>query len=191
MTQKEDLEVGEDKFVGELNADDTGKTGFSSQAGPMAGTNGGKDLVWNNVNMKLMEKKGDEVKLHILKNMWGKAEAGRTTAIMGASGAGKTSLFQVLAGRVPSQGNLVVEGDIYLDGVKVDPRDREQRKLFAYVAQEDALHESSTPREALTFSAKLRLPKSTSDEEVEKIVNYNITVYSKPSTTLANREHQQ
>lgn len=174
MTQKEDLEVGEDKFVGELNADDTGKTGFSSKAGPMAGTNGGKDLVWNNVNMKLMEKKGDEVKLHILKNMWGKAEAGRTTAIMGASGAGKTSLFQVLAGRVPSQGNLVVEGDIYLDGVKVDPRDREQRKLFAYVAQEDALHESSTPREALTFSAKLRLPKSTSDEEVERIVNYNI-----------------
>ena len=171
MTQKEDLEVGEDKFVGELNADDTGKTGFSSKAGPMAGTNGGKDLVWNNVNMKLVEKKGDEVKLHILKNMWGKAEAGRTTAIMGASGAGKTSLFQVLAGRVPSQGNLVVEGDIYLDGVKVEPRDREQRKLFAYVAQEDALHESSTPREALTFSAKLRLPKSTSDEEVERIVN--------------------
>ena len=66
MTQKEDLEVGDDKFVGELNADDTGKTGFSSKAGPMAGTNGGKDLVWNNVNMKLMEKKVHGVMLWVV-----------------------------------------------------------------------------------------------------------------------------
>jgi ABC-type multidrug transport system fused ATPase/permease subunit len=56
-----------------------------------SGVNSGNDLVWSNVNLKLLEKKGsDEVKLNILKNVWGRAEAGRTTAIMGASGAGST-----------------------------------------------------------------------------------------------------
>jgi ABC-type multidrug transport system ATPase subunit len=80
-------------------------------------------------------------------------------------------LFQILAGRVPSQADLVQEGEIYFGGVRVDPRDREQRKLFAYVAQEDALHESSTPREALRFSAKLRLPRTTTDEEIERLVD--------------------
>jgi ABC-type multidrug transport system ATPase subunit len=87
----------------------------------------------------------------------------------------ETSLFQILAGRLPSQGSLKHEGDIYFGGVKVDPRDREQRKLFAYVAQEDALHESSTPREALTFSAKLRLPRTTTDEEIDMLVEKKLT----------------
>ncbi|KAL3928441.1 MAG: hypothetical protein SGBAC_012649, partial [Bacillariaceae sp.] len=138
------------------------------------GTNGNKkDLVWSGINLKLMEKKQgkENVKLNILKDVWGKAEAGKTTAIMGASGAGKTSLFQVLTGRIPSQGNLVQEGEIYLGGVRVDPRNREHRKLFGYVAQEDTLHETSTPREALRFSAKLRLPRTTSDEDIEALVD--------------------
>ena len=52
----------------------------------------------------------------------------------------------------------------------MDPRDREHRKLFGYVAQEDSLHETSTPREALRFSAKLRLPRTTTDEEIEALV---------------------
>ena len=52
-----------------------------------------RDFVWSNVNMKLLNKKNggvgdDNVKLKILDNGWGKAEAGKTTAIMGASGAG-------------------------------------------------------------------------------------------------------
>ena len=59
--------------------------------------------------------------------------------------------------------------------MKVDPRDREQRKLFAYVAQEDALHESSTPRESLIFSAKLRLPKATTDREIDALVQKKLT----------------
>lgn len=76
---------------------------------------------------------------------------------------------------MPTQANLVQEGEIYLGDVTVDPRDREQRKLFAYVAQEDALHESSTPREALRFSARLRLPRSTTDEEIEKLISTKLS----------------
>ena len=83
------------------------------------------DLVWTNVNIKLLDKKSGSVQKHILENVWGKAEAGKTTAIMGASGAGKTSLFQTLTGRATSTGKLVVESQhIYLGGTKIDPLDR-------------------------------------------------------------------
>ena len=37
--------------------------------------------------------------------------------------------------------------------------------------KKDALHESSTPREAIFFSARLRLPKTVTDEECNVIVN--------------------
>lgn len=61
--------------------------GVDKALGP--GLSKGHDLTWSNVNLKVLEKKGsDDVKLHILKNVWGRAEAGKTTAIMGASGAG-------------------------------------------------------------------------------------------------------
>jgi ABC-type multidrug transport system ATPase subunit len=58
-----------------------------------------------------------------------------------------------------------------LGGVKIDSRDREVQKHFAYVSQQDALHESSTPRESLMFSAKLRLPKTTTDDFIEDLVS--------------------
>jgi ABC-type multidrug transport system ATPase subunit len=122
--------------------------------------------------MILEDKKGEiQKKKHILEEVWGEAKAGKTTAIMGASGAGKTTLFQTLAGRISSGGKITVESDVYLGGNKVNPMDRDVRRLFAYVPQHDALHESSTPRESLYFSAKLRLPKTTTHDEIDKLVN--------------------
>ena len=55
---------------------------------PNGGGSGGKDLIWSGVTMTLLEGKTGDVKLNILKDVWGKAQAGKTTAIMGASGAG-------------------------------------------------------------------------------------------------------
>jgi ABC-type multidrug transport system ATPase subunit len=69
---------------------------------------------------------------------------------------------------------LVVEGNVYFGGAKFDPLNREHRKLIAYVSQEDSLHESSTPREALRFSARLRLPRTVSDEDIETLINQTI-----------------
>lgn len=44
------------------------------------------------------------------------------------------------------------------------------RKNIAYVMQEDALLATATPREALIFSAKLRLPPDTSMETIHELV---------------------
>jgi ABC-type multidrug transport system ATPase subunit len=88
------------------------------------------------------------------------------------SGAGKTTLFNVLAGRARTQGRLFqVDGKMWFGDEIVDHNQNHRiRTMFAFVAQEDALHEPSTPRQALRFSAKLRLPRGTPDSKIDTMV---------------------
>lgn len=87
---------------------------------------------------------------------------------MGPSGAGKTSLLNVLAGRVRSRGNVKVDGSILLDNLPISGS--ALRKRIAYVMQQDILTPTQTVRESLWFSANLRLPKSYSRKEKEELV---------------------
>jgi len=130
----------------------------------------GKTLIWKNVNMTLKGKKdGEDRKL--LSDVWGEVPQQKTTAIMGPSGAGKTSLLNILAGRATSHGNLSIESDIRLNNAKVDPTKIHVRQGIAFVAQDDSLQPTSTPREAIYFSAKLRLPKDTLEAHLLMLVD--------------------
>jgi ABC-type multidrug transport system ATPase subunit len=95
--------------------------------------------------------------------------------MLGPSGAGKTSLLNILAGRVSSRGKLKIEADIRLNNFAVDPTNIAVRKSIAFVAQDDSLQVTSTPREAIRFSAKLRLPRSTTEHDIQKLVERVIT----------------
>lgn len=90
---------------------------------------------------------------------------------MGASGAGKTSLLNVLSGRARSKAGLIVESDVRLDTMAVDPGNIKVRRMIAFVAQEDTLQATATPRDALKFSARLRLPRSTPDKVINELVD--------------------
>jgi ABC-type multidrug transport system ATPase subunit len=126
----------------------------------------GKHLTWKNVNMTVL--KGEKA---ILQDVWGEVPAKQTTAIMGPSGAGKTSLLNILSGRTKSNGKVLIEGDIRLNGTKVKPTSIEYRKKIAFVAQDDSLQPTSTPREAIKFSAKLRLSRDFTDFELDSLTN--------------------
>lgn len=95
----------------------------------------------------------------LLSDVFGYVVPGKLTALMGASGAGKTTLLDVLASRK----NIgVIAGDILVDGRA--PGNAYQRGT-SYAEQLD-LHESTqTVREALRFSAVLRQPYETPEEE--------------------------
>jgi ATP-binding cassette, subfamily G (WHITE), eye pigment precursor transporter len=72
-----------------------------------------------------------------------------------------------LAGRSASAPGIVIDGQVTIDGVDVNPV--AYRKNIAYVMQDDALMATSTPREALKFSASLRL-SGISNEEIDELV---------------------
>jgi ABC-type multidrug transport system ATPase subunit len=126
-------------------------------------------LFLSNTNFQKGTNGTDDRKL--LENVWGEVPEKQTTAIMGPSGAGKTSLLNILAGRAASRGNLSIESDVRLNNFAVDPTDIHVRQHIAFVAQDDSLQPTSTPREAIYFSAKLRLPKSTPERHLNKLVD--------------------
>ena len=79
-------------------------------------------------------------------------------------------MLNVLAGRLYGAKNLEYSANISLDGVPVNPlTDIKVRKQIAFVEQHDTLHIASTPREAIKFSARLRLSATTSEEELNSL----------------------
>ncbi len=82
-------------------------------------------------------------------------------AIVGASGAGKSTLMGALAGyRRPERGLVQVNGDDFYANYDC------YRAVLGYVPQDDILHASLTVEDALTFTAKLRLPADTNAREI-------------------------
>uniref|UniRef100_A0A7S2YIL3 ABC transporter domain-containing protein n=1 Tax=Entomoneis paludosa TaxID=265537 RepID=A0A7S2YIL3_9STRA len=91
---------------------------------------------------------------------------------MGGSGSGKTTLLNVLSGRLTtnSRKKIHVEMDKYtFDSKVINPGSSAVQKYIAYAEQEDKLIATATVKEALVFSARLRLPREFTDQDIENI----------------------
>jgi ABC-type multidrug transport system ATPase subunit/ABC-type multidrug transport system permease subunit len=102
--------------------------------------------------------KNPKQQLELLKGINGFAVPGSITALMGSSGAGKTTLMDVIAGR--KTGGKIT-GKIMLNGYEAN--DLALRRSTGYCEQMDVHSEAATIREALTFSSFLRQDASISD----------------------------
>ncbi|XP_010249907.1 PREDICTED: ABC transporter G family member 32 [Nelumbo nucifera] len=103
-----------------------------------------------------------EERLQLLFNVSGAFRPGVLTALVGVSGAGKTTLMDVLAGR-KTGGHI--EGGIYISGY---PKKQETfARISGYCEQNDVHSPCLTVRESLLFSALLRLPQHV-DLETQK-----------------------
>ncbi|ROT36345.1 ATP-binding cassette sub-family G member 2 [Sodiomyces alkalinus F11] len=91
----------------------------------------------------------------ILSNIHAVAHPGEVTAIMGASGAGKTTFLDILA-RKNKRGN--VSGDFLVNGEKVN--DAAYKNVIGFVDQEDTMLPTLTVHETILTSALLRLPRN-------------------------------
>ncbi|GMH47425.1 hypothetical protein TrVE_jg4854 [Triparma verrucosa] len=151
------------KVVNNTNEVELGATNFSALPSSEIRS---KSLKWNDLSFAMKEVKGE---IPILSNQFGSAPASTLTCIMGPSGAGKSSLLNVLAGRVANGGKKSISGNISVDGTPIDPYT--YRKQIAYVMQDDAISPTSTPREALTFSASLRLGGGATRPQIDKLVS--------------------
>lgn len=104
--------------------------------------------------MQELKKEGVlEDRLQLLANVTGAFQPGVLTALVGVSGAGKTTLMDVLAGR--KTGGFI-EGDINISGY---PKNQETfARVSGYCEQNDIHSPCMTIVESLLYSAWLRLP---------------------------------
>jgi ABC-type multidrug transport system ATPase subunit len=93
------------------------------------------------------------------------ARPGTLTAIIGGSGAGKTTLSRLIAGYTkPSSGNVTFEGhDIHSEYATM-------RSRIGMVPQDDVVHRQLTVNQALGYAAELRLPPDTNKQERAQVV---------------------
>ncbi|KAG7595104.1 ABC-2 type transporter [Arabidopsis thaliana x Arabidopsis arenosa] len=106
----------------------------------------------------------------VLRCVTGSMKPGRITAVMGPSGAGKTSLLSALAGKAVG---CKLSGLILINGKQESIHS--YKKIIGFVPQDDVVHGNLTVEENLWFHAKCRLPAGLSKADkvlvVERIID--------------------
>lgn len=91
---------------------------------------------------------------------------GELVAIVGGSGAGKTTLMDAMSGVHPATG-----GEVRYDGRDYYAEVAQYRHTLGYVPQDDIIHTEMPLRLTLEYAARLRLPRDTSSEGISTAVS--------------------
>lgn len=140
------------------------------------------ELVWKNlcydVNKKqwtnVLKSKSVFSQKRLLNSISGSFRSGELIAIMGPSGAGKTTLIECISGRR----RIGVSGEIFVKG-------GDKRTRLSYNAQDDSLMPCLTVYETLMFASKLRNFQRNNRLKV-KLMDDNENVYN--ATTVPTSE---
>jgi ABC-type multidrug transport system ATPase subunit len=98
----------------------------------------------------------------LLNNLSFVVEPGEFVGLMGLSGAGKSTLLKTLVGI-----NRPTYGSVIIDGIDIEVDPQRARSVVGYVPQDDIVHADLTVREAMRYSARLRLPPDTAGAEID------------------------
>ncbi|RKP22687.1 P-loop containing nucleoside triphosphate hydrolase protein, partial [Syncephalis pseudoplumigaleata] len=123
----------------------------------------------------------------ILNGVTGVFNPGRLTVILGSSGAGKTSLLNVLAGESTTNAGRLT-GELLVNGQQTTGH--EIRKMAGYVYQDDIIYHTMTVREAIMLSAQLRVSRDVSNDAKRERVEDLLTLLhlTKAADTLIGNE---
>ncbi|EAR86510.2 ABC transporter family protein (macronuclear) [Tetrahymena thermophila SB210] len=125
------------------------------------------DFTFSNLKYSVKSSKGVK---EIIKGVDGICPNSQVTAILGSSGAGKTSLLNILTKRIQNSGKQMLEGRVQVNGKEYTA---DQFSNFAnYVMQNDILMETMTVRECLEFAACLKVKgtQQKRDDVVNEVI---------------------
>ncbi|KAI3330280.1 hypothetical protein F4824DRAFT_479508 [Ustulina deusta] len=100
----------------------------------------------------------------ILQNVTGSIERGSLTAVMGGSGAGKSTFVNVLMGKIANTGGSVAVNNI-------PGKIKRYKKLIGYVPQDDIVLPELTVYENILHSARIRLPRTWTSVNIKAHVD--------------------
>ena len=111
----------------------------------------GVDLCFKDLSLSI---KVGKTTIDVVKKVTGRIRGKTMTALMGGSGAGKTSLLNALCGRA-HYGETT--GTVYLNGHETEIQ--KHVDCIGFVPQDDIIYPELTVRENLVFAGKFQLPK--------------------------------
>ncbi|XP_025155342.1 protein scarlet isoform X2 [Harpegnathos saltator] len=113
----------------------------------------GATLSWQHLSVYAMDRNRRTISKQLVNSVRGVVLPGELTAILGGSGAGKSSLMTTLAFRTGP--GIVVHGDVYVDGVSTTSS--YMRCHSGFMHQEDMFIETMTVLEHIWFMARMKL----------------------------------
>ena len=113
----------------------------------------------------------DQDRLQLLFNISGSFRPGMLTALVGVSGAGKTTLMDVLAGRKTGG---YIEGSISISGYS--KKQETFARISGYCEQNDIHSPNVTVYESLLYSAWLRLQRDV--DESTRMVGSQVLLFT-------------
>ncbi len=90
-------------------------------------------------------------------------EPGELTAIIGGSGAGKTSLMRCMNGSTS-----ITSGSVLIRGEDISSEYNAIKHLIGYVPQQDIVYDNLTLNRMLYYAACLKMPAKTSREDIDE-----------------------
>lgn len=99
----------------------------------------------------------------ILNHVNCRIESNEFVAIVGGSGAGKTTLMNAMSGF-----DKDVQGAVFCNGINLHKQFQHLKSIIGYVPQQDIIYENLTLRKMLYYTAKLKMPTDTSDKEIQE-----------------------
>lgn len=109
---------------------------------------------------------GGKKKKELLHDVNLQIESNEFVAIIGGSGAGKTTLMNAISGF-----DQKITGKVYCNGLDLLGNFKYMKAIIGYVPQEDIIYENLTLRKMLEYTAKLKMPDDVTRQERDRQID--------------------